>query len=394
MKTSFHIAKKYFLTKKKTSSANFINVTAVLGVVIGTMALFIILSTFSGLQNLTINLLFEKKSTLKIVPENGKVLTVSPELLKKIYSLNNIKTISSLIEDKVQLMYQGRGDFTYLKGVDSTYINTNLDSLKLYGDLPIYNNEIALSNEIVSKLNITIDDSNDSIKLYVPKIGKIQVNNPKNSFKTHNVVMTGVFNADNSISYCTISLARDLLDLNSNEVYALEIEHDNLLTDEELKAKLKRKIGNKYTILTQKDQLGSFYKMLNTEHIMVYLIFTLILIISTFNLIGSIIILIIEKREDLITLNAVGMNFKDIKRIFLIEGFLVSFIGGVVGVLLGVLLVILQQKFGLIRVNMALPYPAELTVLNFLIVFLTVFVIGVFASILGTVKLTKSFLKK
>ncbi|MFV0237808.1 MAG: ABC transporter permease [Flavobacteriales bacterium] len=394
MNTSFYIAKKYFLTKKKTSSANFINITAILGIIIGTMALFIILSTFSGLEKLTVELLFEKNATLKIEPQSGKKLNVTPLLLKQIKRVSEVTSVASLIEEKVQLTYKGRGDFIYLRGVDSTYKEANLDSLRLFGELPIYEDQIALANSVVAKLDITLEDARDSIKLYVPKVGKIKINTPQNAFKIENVVMTGVFYEENPVAYTTIQLARELLNLDRNQVYALEISHNHTLSDEDIKLKIEEEIGSGYKILTQRDQLGSFYKMLKTENIMVYLIFTLILIISTFNLIGSIIILIIEKRDDLVTLHAMGMDFNHIKKIFLIEGFLVSFIGGVIGIFLGLILIITQQQFGIVRVNSALSYPVEITGFNFGIVFITVIVIGILASLAGTVKLTKEFLKK
>ncbi len=358
------------------------------------MALFIILSTFSGLEKLTVEILFEKNSTLKIEPQSGKKLTISPSLFEQIEHIPEITSVSGLIEEKVQLTYKGRGDFIYLRGIDSIYQKTNLDSLRLFGELPIYDDEIALANSIVAKLDITLEDTQDSIKLYVPKVGKIKVNSPQNAFKIEKVIMTGIFHEEEPIAYTTIQLARELLNLNSNEVYALEISHSQVLSDEEIKQKIEKEIGTGYKILTQKDQLGSFYKMLKTENIMVYLIFTLILIISTFNLIGSIIILIIEKREDLVTLHAMGMDFSRIKRIFLIEGFVVSFIGGLVGIFLGLILIIVQQQFGIVRVNSALPYPAEITLSNFGIVLITVIVIGILASFIGTIKLTKEFLKK
>lgn len=394
MNTPFYIAKKYFLTKKKTSSANFINITAIIGVIIGTMALFIILSTFSGLERLTVELLFEKNSTLKIEPVSGKKLSVTPSLFNSVENIPEVTSVASLVEEKVQLTYKGRGDFIYLRGVDSIYQKTNLDSLRLFGELPIYDDQIALANSTVAKLNITIEDTQDSIKLYVPKVGKIRINSPQDAFKIQNVIMTGIFYEEEPIAYATIELARKLLNLNTNEVYALEISHDRTLSDEEIKLKIEKEIGLGYKILTQKDQLGSFYKMLKTENIMVYLIFTLILIISTFNLIGSIIILIIEKREDLVTLHALGMDFSRIKKIFLIEGFVVSFIGGLVGIFLGFILIIIQQQLGIVRVNAALPYPAEITLSNLGIVLITVIVIGILASFIGTIKLTKDFLKK
>ncbi len=393
MNTPFYIAKKYFLTKKKTSSANFINVTAIVGVIIGTMALFIILSTFSGLEKLTLELLFEKESTLKLEPTSGKKLNVTPSLLHQINEIPEITSISSLIEEKVQLTYKGRGDFIYLRGVDSVYQKTNLDSLRLFGELPVHHNQIAIANSTVSKLDITLDDIQDSIKLYVPKVGKIKINSPQEAFKIERVVMSGIFYQEDPIAYTTIQLARELLNLKPDEVYALEISHDQTLSDDETKLKIEEKIGNEHKILTQKDQLGSFYKMVKTENIMVYLIFTLILIISTFNLIGSIIILIIEKKEDLITLHAMGMDFNRIKNIFLIEGFIVSFIGGLTGIFLGFILIMLQQQLGIVRVNSILPYPTEITLFNFGVVFITVIVIGLLASFIGTIKLTRDFLK-
>ncbi len=357
------------------------------------MALFIILSTFSGLERLTIELLFEKESTLKLEPSSGKKLNVTPSLLHQINTIPEITSISSLIEEKVQLTYKGRGDFIYLRGVDSVYQKSNLDSLRLFGELPVHNNQIAIANSTVSKLDITLDDIQDSIKLYAPKVGKIKINSPQEAFKIERVVMSGIFYQEEPIAYTTIQLARELLNLKTSEVYALEISHDQTLSDDETKLKIEEKIGNEYKILTQKDQLGSFYKMVKTENIMVYLIFTLILIISTFNLIGSIIILIIEKKEDLITLHAMGMDFNRIKNIFLIEGFVVSFIGGLTGIFLGFILIILQQQLGIVRVNSILPYPTEITLFNFGVVFITVIVIGLLASFIGTIKLTRDFLK-
>ncbi len=395
MNTPFYIAKKYFFTKKKTSSANFINITAILGVIIGTTALFIILSTFAGLEKLAVEMLFEKKSTLKIESAYGKKIKDTPLLLKTIQELPEVTSVSSLIEEKVQLMYKGRGDFIYLRGIDDEYKKTNLDSiLFFYDDLPEGYNQIALTQSVFSKLDIMIGDTEDSVKLYVPKAGKIKVNDPQNAFKIKNVLISNIFYSDLPVAYTPIELTRDLLDLKEDEVYALEVRHDHSKSDEEVKLQLENILGDRYKILTQKDQLGSFYKMIKTEHLMVYLIFTLILIISTFNLIGAIIILIIEKREDLITLHAVGMDFRSIKQIFLIEGFIVSFIGGLIGLCLGFGLELLQQQYGLVRVNELLPYPTEFTWSNFGIVLATVVIIGTLASLIGTVKLTKDFLKK
>lgn len=395
MNTPFYIAKKYFGTKKKTSSANFINVTAILGVIIGTTALFIILSTFAGLEKLAVEMLFEKNSTLKVEPVYGKKISNSSVLLKSIQALPEVTSVSSLIEEKVQLLYKGRGDFIYLRGIDDEYKKTNLDSIfTFYEGFPKEYNQLVLTQSVFSKLDIMLGDAEDSVKLYVPKAGKIQVNNPQNAFKIKNVVITDIFYSDLPVAYTPIELTRNLLDLKEDETYALEIKHDHSKPDEEIKVKLETLLGNQYKILTQKDQLGSFYKMIKTEHLMVYLIFTLILIISTFNLIGAIIILIIEKREDLVTLHALGMDFRSIKQIFLIEGFMVSFIGGLIGLCLGFGLELLQQQYGLVRVNELLPYPTEFTWTNFTIVLGTVVIIGTLASLIGTAKLTKDFLKK
>ncbi len=394
MSSSFYIAKKYFLIKRKTGAANFINVTAILGVVVGTMALFIILSTFSGLEKTAIQLLFEKKSTLKIQPKKGKKLVVSARFLSAIRAVAGVKSIAQTIEEKVQLTYKGRSDFIYLKAIDTLYRKTNLDSIRLFGSLPSNDKQIALANHTVAELDIAMNDCKDPVKLYAPKKGKINISRPQNAFNVEKVVLSGIFYDNQSTAYTTLTLGQKLLDLKPNEVYSLEIQHSQTISDEEIKNKIVKAIGDQYNVLTQKDQLGIFYKMMQTENLMVYLIFTLILIISTFNLIGAIIVLIIEKREDLITLHAMGMSFKQIKQIFLIEGFIVTSLGGLTGLFIGLILIILQRQFGMIRVNSLLPYPVEITFANLFIVITTVLIIGILASRIGTLRLTKDFLKR
>lgn len=394
MSSPLYIAKKYFLTKRKTGAANFINITAILGVVVGTMALFVILSTFSGLEKTAVQLLFEKKSTLKIQPKKGKKLVVSPSFLSSIRTVPGIKSMAQTIEEKVQLTYNGRSDFIYLNAIDTLYRKTNLDSIRLFGSLPSNDKQIALANHIVAELDIAMNDFKEPIKLYAPKKGKININHPQNAFNVKKVALSGIFYDNKSTAYTTLKLGQELLDLKPNEVYSLEIQHSQTISDEEIKNKIVKAIGDQYNVLTQKDQLGIFYKMMQTENLMVYLIFTLILIISTFNLIGAIIVLIIEKREDLITLHAMGMNFKQIKQIFLIEGFIVTSLGGLTGLFIGLLLIILQRQFGMIRVNSLLPYPVEITAANLFIVIGTVLIIGILASRIGTLRLTKDFLKR
>ncbi len=394
MRSAFYIAKKYFLIKRKTGAANFINVTAILGVVVGTMALFIILSTFSGLEKTAIQLLFEKKSTLKIQPKKGKTLVVSARFLSAIRAVAGVKSIAQTIEEKVQLTYKGRSDFIYLKAIDTLYRKTNLDSIRLFGSLPSNDKQIALANHTVAELDIAMNDCKDPVKLYAPKKGKINISRPQNAFNVEKVVLSGIFYDNQSTAYTTLTLGQKLLDLKPNEVYSLEIQHSQTISDEEIKNKIVKAIGDQYNVLTQKDQLGIFYKMMQTENLMVYLIFTLILIISTFNLIGAIIVLIIEKREDLITLHAMGMSFKQIKQIFLIEGFIVTSLGGLTGLFIGLILIILQRQFGMIRVNSLLPYPVEITFANLFIVITTVLIIGILASRIGTLRLTKDFLKR
>jgi len=394
LSSPLYIAKKYFLTKRKTGAANFINITAILGVVVGTMALFIILSTFSGLEKTAVQLLFEKKSTLKIQPKKGKKLVVSPKFLRSIRSVPGIKSIAQTIEEKVQLTYNGRSDFIYLKAIDTLYRKTNLDSIRLFGSLPSNDKQIALANHTVAELDIAMNDFKDPVKLYAPKKGKININRPQNAFNVKKVVLSGIFYDNQSTAYTTLKLGQELLDLKPNEVYSLEIQHSQTISDEEIKNKIVKVIGDQCNVLTQKDQLGIFYKMMQTENLMVYLIFTLILIISTFNLIGAIIVLIIEKQEDLITLHAMGMRFKQIKQIFLIEGFIVTSLGGLTGLFIGLLLIILQRQFGMIRVNSLLPYPVEITAANLFIVIGTVLIIGILASRIGTLRLTKDFLKR
>ncbi|MGB0769723.1 MAG: ABC transporter permease [Flavobacteriaceae bacterium] len=385
MNFSFYIAKRYLFTKTKNKAINYITLVAGLGIIFGTAALFVVLSGFDGLKAFSLEFTSFTDPDLKVFPYQTKTIKLSSEHREKINKIEGIASFSEIVQDKVLLSCEDKYLALDLKGVDANYPQQTIDSILSYGawmepDFP----HIVAGWGATNTLGFGIYDLTKTIRLYAPKPGTGQIMSVKGAFKSMKVVNVGIFqineSLNNSMAYTSIENARYLLGVKPNQISALEIitlpESDLDRITTELNSVFKEKI-----IIKNRVQLNdALYKMLNTEHVAVYLIFTLILIIALFNIIGSIVMMILHKKENLKTLYSIGADKNELQHIFFMQGIMMTVLGGFIGLFLGATLIILQKYFDLVMISPTLAYPVVLKSLNFVIAFGTILVLGVMAS--------------
>ena len=388
MNFSLYIAKRYLFSKSSNNAINIITIIAAIGVVVGAFSLFIVLSGFSGLKDFSLQFTTVFDSDLKVLPETGKTIEFSAAQKQQLKDLDGIETFSEIIEERIFLHYKGKNHIAYIKGVDSLYGKvTQLDSIIYFGDwLEPKQHEVVVGYSIIAKLSMGVRDYSDLLEIYVPKPGTGQINtmDPTQAFKKENVVVSGVYQVNEDLDgkyvFTDIDFARNLLSLDSSKVSSIEIKLRPNASEKEVRKEIEKIFPQEILIKNRIQQNDALYKMLNTENIAVYLIFTLVLIIALFNVIGSIIMMILDKQKNIKTLHNMGASLKEIRRIFFLQGTLMTVLGGILGILIGVVAVSLQLKYGFINITSTLPYPVRLKPINGFIVFVTISVLGIIAS--------------
>ena len=359
-----------------------------MGVVVGAMSLFIVLSGFSGLKDFSLQFTNVFDSDIKIVPKSGKTITFSEVQEQQLKNISGILAYSRVIEERIFLQYRGKNHIAFIKGIDKNYEAVNpIDSILYFGSwLVPHKNEVVIGLGTASKLSLGVQDYNDLLEIYVPKPGKGQINalDPSQAFSKELAVASGVYQVnedlDSKYVFSDIDFARSLLRLDSTKVTSLELKLYPQASENDVREALMALFSQEVIIKNRIQQNDALYKMLNTENLAVYLIFTLVLIIALFNVIGSIIMMILDKRKNIKTLFSLGATVKEIRSIFFYQGILLTTIGGAFGVFLGIIAVWAQLKFEFINITASLPYPVKLKVINIVVVIITITVLGVIAS--------------
>lgn len=396
----FYIAKRYLFSKTSTNAINIITLIATFGVVVGSLALFIILSGFSGLRTFSYSLLEASDPDIKIMPSTGKSFVFSSEIEQLLLDNLEVQQYSRVVEERAFLQHKNKSSIAQIKGVDANYNKViQIDSVLNVGswlnsDFP---NTAVIGNGISYKLSLGILNFGEHLQVKVPKAGKGFLN-PNNAFKQVNVQIVGVYGGSeefqNKYVFTNISLAQYLLNYKENEVSGIELKLKNIELSNEIKDILQQKLGTEYKVQTRAQLNALYYKVINTENFVSYLIFTLIIIIALFNVIGAIIMMIIDKKNNLKTLFNLGTSIKKIKQIFIFQGFLLTLVGMGIGVSIGIILVLIQQKFGLFMITQNIPYPVEFRWINLLVVILTITILGYIASKIASSRISKSFIEK
>jgi lipoprotein-releasing system permease protein len=393
-----YIAKRYLFSKTSNNAINIITIIASFGVIIGSLALFIILSGFSGLRTFSYNLLDVSDPDIKITTSIGKSFLVTEDLQQTLNVNTSINVISKVIEERVFLEYNEKTEIAFVKGVEENYTKiSNIESSLNIGTWlqKDFSNTAVLGRGISNKLSLGISNYGVPLKIMIPKPGKGFIN-PRRPFYEIDTQIVGIYSGteefEGKFVYTSIEKARELLRFKENQVTAIELKLKNSQTSDEVAFVLRNTLGSNFKVQTKEQLNEVFYKVINTENFVSYLIFTLIVIIALFNVIGAIIMMIIDKKANLKTLFNLGATIKEIKRIFIIQGFMLTFLGMCIGLLLGVALVFLQKKFEIFMIVPNLAYPVEFRITNLLIVFFTIIILGFIAAKIASSRISEEFI--
>jgi lipoprotein-releasing system permease protein len=300
----------------------------------------------------------------------------------------------------VFLSYGEKSHVASIKGVDSNYLHVNrMDTAIYFGNWVNYKAKytVVVGSAISTVLSLGSYDFSESLKIYVPKPGKGYINNPKTAFNQVGAQTIGVYRLTDDIDkkyvYANLGFAQDLLNYEPNQITALELKLKEGVNVSDIQQELKENLGIAYDVRTRQQLNSVFYKMLNTENLVSYLVFTLILIIALFNVVGAIVMMIIDKRENLRTLFHLGSGVRDIRRIFVYQGFLLTLFGLFVGLLFAISFVLLQKKYGFIMITQSLAYPVEFKLSNVFIVIMTIVVLGFFSAKIASARISKKLIE-
>ena len=412
MSFPFYIARRYLFSKKSHNAINVISGVSVCGVALATLALVCTLSVFNGFQDLVTTMFTAFDPEIKITAANGKVFDAQDERIQLLKELPEIEVFSESLEDNAMVQYKGRQTRVVIKGIEDNFNQlTAIDSI-LYGrgDWILHDEVVDYAIpgiELVSILGTGIRFL-DPLEVYAPKRGvKINVANPSTSFESSYLHSSGLVFAVNQQKYdasyilTSLSFARELFQYET-EVSSIELR---LVADADLKKvknEIKRILGNDFLIQDRYEQQADTYRIMEVEKLISYVFLSFILLIACFNVIGSLSMLIIDKRNDVVTLRNLGADDQLISRVFLFEGYMITFFGALIGVGLGLLLCFIQQEFGLISLGSGSSagafvvdaYPVSVYATDVILVLITVLVTG-FLSVFFPVRyLTRRLLVK
>lgn len=398
MNFPLYIAKRYIFSSSKNNAINIINRIASMGIIVGAMALFVVLSVFSGLKIFSLSFSNEIDPDLKISSTLGKSFFISPTQEKEIKEIEGTVSYSKIIEERVLFTFNGKQEVTYLKGVDPKFTKVNDIKKKLYnGDWFKPNTyQVVVGYGISEKFSMGLLDFNNSLEVLAPKPGKGAIENPEEAFNKMVVIPVGIYaiseDLDSKYVFADLGLAQELLEYKPNQISGIEVKLKKDADEAAVINKLQNIFDNKITIKNRAQLNESLYKMLNTENLAVYLIFTLVIIIALFNLIGALIMMILDKKGNLKTLLNLGTEVKDLRKIFLLQGTLLSVFGGIIGLTLGIVIVLLQQHYELVMITPTLAYPVVFSFENVMIVLATIVTLGFIASLIASSRVSKKLL--
>ncbi|WP_040473666.1 ABC transporter permease [Flavobacterium frigoris] len=399
MNFSLYIAKRYILSNSKNNAINIINRIASMGIIVGAMALFVVLSVFSGLKVFSLSFTNDIDPDLKISSTLGKSFFVTPEQEAQINKIEGIASYSKIIEERVLFVFDDKQEVTYLKGVDPNFSKVNAIKKTLYNGqwLEPDSYQVVVGYGIAQKFSMGLLDFNKNLEVLVPKPGKGTVENAEQAFNKSDVFPVGIYaiseDLDSKYVFADLGLAQELLEYKNNQISGIELKEKTGADEDAIIDQLQTIFKNKITVKNRAQLNESLYKMLNTENIAVYLIFTLVIVVALFNLIGALIMMILDKKGNLKTLFNLGTEIKDLRQIFLLQGTLLSIFGGVIGLTLGIAIVLLQQHFQLVMITPTLAYPVVFTLTNVLIVMGTIVTLGFIASLIASSRVSKKLLE-
>lgn len=405
MKLSLYIAKRYLLAKKSRNAINVISAVSVAGVAVGTMALIIILSVFNGLETLVTSIFNTFDPDLKITAAVGKTFIPDTTKLRHLSQINGVSCYSLTIEEHALLKYENQKFIATVKGVDDNYVKVSgIDSSMWDGGFLLKAEKgrpyAVVGAGIAQNLGLRISFVNP-LWIYVPSRKGGSTLNPDEAFNNDYIFPSGIFQIeqefDSKYVFVPIDFARNLIETDS-AVSSIEIKFSGAVPEKEVQNNVSAVFGKGFIVRNKYEQQEIFYKVMKSERLAIFFILTLILIIASFNIIGSLTMLIIEKERDIGILKSLGADNMLIRKIFIFEGWMISISGAVIGLLLGFIICWVQQKYGLVQLHgetlIVKSYPVVMKLFDFFIVAGTVLLIGFWAAWYPVRYLTKKYLQQ
>lgn len=397
MNSSLFIAWRYVWSKSSQNVINIINWMSILVLILGGASLMIVLAGFSGLRTFSMSFSNFFDPDLKVLPIAGKTFTISSKEEESLVQSGIIAHYSKILEDRVFLNSQGKNYIAYIKGVDENYRKVNaVDSILVLSpnDWLLDDDYVVVGNTIAETLNLGLFTSTTPLQIIVPKAGKGSITSSSTPYREETVLLSDYYQVtedlDSKYVFATLNLSQRLLGLTKNEISAIEIKLNKDISPEKGKKILNNILGKNFVIKNRMELNEDLYKMFQTENLATYLIFTLVLIVALFNLVGAIIMMILDKNKNLYTLFALGMSEREIRSIFLLQGTIVSFLGAIFGVALGLGIAWLQKVYPMLYINpnaiVPIAYPIEIHFSEVILVFFTILVLGFIASFIGASK--------
>lgn len=396
---NFLFAWRYFKAKKTTNAINIISWISIVAIIIGTAALILVLSVFNGFEGLVKSLYSSFYPDVKISPVSGKEIVLTQEQLQKIKSIKGVKAISLVVEEKALLQNkaheQDSADYqsiVYLKGVDSNYtLVTSVANHIVEGnfntgsaDKPL----LILGAGVENAVHVATESNIRPLAIYLPKKTEINLSDPLQSLSSEVVNTSGTFliqqDFDNRYAITNLAFVKQMLGMKETVYSAAEIAVNPNATADDVRDKIKKLLDKNYLVQNRFEQNRSLFSVMQVEKWVIYAILVLILIVAAFNMIGALTMLVLEKKQDISVLHALGASRSFIQKIFLSEGLLLAIIGGATGMLLAFLSGLAQMKFHLIPLQgstfMVNYFPVKMVFSDFILVALTVMVIALIAS--------------
>ena len=400
----FYIARRYLLGKKSQNAINIISGISVLGITTGTMALVIVLSVFNGFDALVKSLYNTFDPDIHISSRGEKTFTPDPATTKAILALQGVSALTQVLEDNVLLLYDERQHIATVKGVDDAFMDVSgLDSMIYDGEMKLKDQNrpyVVVGQGVAYSLGINLSFIDPLFIYTIDRKARINMSQPEESIRRDFIYPSGIFSIeqdyDSRYIICPIDFVRELLRY-EDQVTHLELKLEPDYPVAEVQQEIQALVGEDFQVKNRQQLNEMFYRVMRSEKWAIFLILTFILIIASFNIIGSLSMLIIDKKKDILTLRNMGAGNRLIKRIFLVEGWLISIIGSISGLLLGTLISWIQERFGVIKLTQSGSfiidaYPVQIELFDIFLIWITVLFIGLLAARYPVQQISKKYL--
>jgi lipoprotein-releasing system permease protein len=396
------ISRRYLFSKNNKNAINIISGISVAGFAVGSFALVVVLSVFNGFEDLVTSLYNTFDPDIKISPAEGKVFKPNDAKYPQLLKIDGVLHVTEVLEEKAVLKYDDKQTKATIKGVGQGFEKySGLDTMMLDGDLKFIDGETnfaVLGYGIARYLSVNVDNFFAKIDVFTAKRGDVTTFDPENALVKKHIYPAGIFSVDDDINneyvLVPIGFARQLLEYNNNEISAYEVILKPGTNMYKVQEDIKKLLGDKFVVKNRYQLQDALYRVFNTERWATYFILTFILLVAAFNVVGSLTMLVIDKKGDISVLKSMGASNAQIRNIFFKEGLLIALIGAIVGIGLGVLVCWAQQNFGIIKLGgqgtfMVTNYPVKMKAFDIVLVLFTTLVLGAITSLYPAIKSNK-----